>query len=137
VFNIIGTLSCNGRVTDKNYTYVHQQPGINLNYYRIKTVEKSGDELLSEIVRVQREKSNEMTLLRNPVVNILSVNFNVPVTGNMPFAILNLQGQELVKGTIPAGTTMFNYPLGKLAKSNYLLVVKTPGGSKQLHFVVH
>jgi alkaline phosphatase D len=135
-FKSIGAIVCNGGVPEQRYSFVHQNPVSGLNYYRIRIVEKSGEELLTEIVRVQRGSSKGISLMTNPVANMLQVNFEIPVSGNTTFSILSLQGQELVKGTIASGTTRFSYPVRRLAKGSYFFVVQYDSGQQRLQFVV-
>ena len=102
----------------------------------MRTIEKTGNELLSDIVRMHRGSSMGISLRHNPVVNTLQVSFDIPAHGNTSFSILNLQGQELENGTIASGTTRFNYPVGKLAKGSYFFIVHTTAGRQQIKFIV-
>ena len=136
VFHSIGAVICKGGAIDQRYSFVHQRPLNGLNYYRIRIVEKSGEELLTEIVRVQRGIAKGISLMANPVINTLDVNFDLPVSGNTTYSILSLQGQQIAKGKIASGSTRFSYPVGRLAKGSYLFVVHTTVVQEQIKFIV-
>ena len=135
-FDDIATITCNSWQNNQLFTFIHTQPGNGLHHYRIRSVETNGNEFYSGVARINIRSITEARILTNPVVHTLKVEFDEPVSENVPFTIINYGGQQVARGWINTGTTGFYYPASSLKKGSYLLLLYTLPKTQRLKFIV-
>ena len=96
-FAKVGNVS--GSINTK-YDFNYSPLGAQSFYYRIKVRDISGGLKYSNIIRLYKNSNGKdgisiTNFYPNPVVNNLSVSFNVPTKGNATYAIYNTAGQML------------------------------------------
>jgi hypothetical protein len=98
-----------GSVTAKNnpgiattYNFFDINPNTGDNYYRIKSVEKSGDVKLSEVVRVQlAEAKNSISVTDNPVIGgCIKLLFDNVTRGAYVANLISASGEKIYTGKI-------------------------------------
>ncbi len=122
-FVFIGNIAAKN-LTNNNYQFTDDNKLENTVYYRLKTIEKDGKYAYSKIVKVVTGR-NQMTakLFPNPVNSQLTVSLNT-FSGNRNAEILSIVGKKLMQFTIENGSVSKTIDVSKLAKGQYLLVIK-------------
>lgn len=119
--NMTGVLS--------RYDYLDNNPMEGKNYYRIKSVDKSGDVKFSAVVRVEiaGEKNNTISVINNPVQgNSINLLFNNAEKGDYTVTLINAAGEKVYAGNI-------SYT-GGIATRKIQLKSNLPGGIYQLRW---
>ncbi len=89
-FNAIGTVNATGTsATNNSYEFVHDNPALGSNYYRLKQVDYDGTYTSSPTVRINFNSGNKSPIAYpNPVKNILTL--------SIPFELFNLENYQVV-----------------------------------------
>jgi len=99
-----------------NYEYLHSQPCNNTNFYRIKSLERSGETTYSPTQKVVFSKKSSLMVLSNPMFN---KTLNLLLSNAGTIELFNQQGSLLLKNIFPSGRqTIF---LNTLSSGIYLL----------------
>lgn len=118
-----------------NYPYLHIQPPVGINYYRIRQVDIDGHFSYSVVVTVLQKNQLTQTLIApNPVNDILNI-----IEPRQRFIasaeIYNTSGKLLLKKEIEAEVEVFSMPVQKFAAGIYLLKLNYKTSSQTLRFV--
>ena len=97
------------------YNYLHENPSKGINFYRIKSIEKSGQFIYSSVVKVDlNEQISNFQVFPNPVKGQqLNLRFGNKPEGNYTVRLLNQMGQVLLNKYIqhPGGSGQYSIPL--------------------------
>ncbi|MCW3113809.1 MAG: hypothetical protein JWR18_2205 [Segetibacter sp.] len=109
-FTTLGSAKAkNNPAASSAYGFFDINPNAGDNYYRIKSVEKSGDVKLSEVVRVQiASAKNTITVVNNPVQGkTIRLMFDNVASGNYSVSLTSAGGEKVYDGKInnPGGTS--------------------------------
>ena len=133
-FTSINTTAAKGAAAN-HYSINDAQPFTDVNFYRIKGVENSGEELYSNIVKVSTAgKEVSLNVFPNPATDgITSLQLNNMPKGKYAFALINIGGQVVYSNTVEntgrSSTHMID--LGKTIPAGvYQLVVTDPDAVK-------
>lgn len=131
-FSKIATAQSQGNSTSaKLYYAFHANPNLGNNYYRIRSVNKSGGVQYSAIVKVNTGKSNnQITLYPNPVIgNTINVQFENIKKGKYSISFFNNQGQQVMIRSIQheGGTASQIIGLNKMASGVYEVRITNNG----------
>ncbi len=94
------------------YSFVHQQPSIGTNYYRLKQIDIDGTVNYTSIQSVDLSNANLVTIYPNPCTDILKINsdwenINISITDIRGVKLLDLQnyqkGEILEISSLPQG----------------------------------
>ncbi|MCW3113811.1 MAG: hypothetical protein JWR18_2207 [Segetibacter sp.] len=108
-FQIIASLKAQNNSNNVTpYGFFDVNPNAD-NYYRIKSIDKSGDVKLSEVVRVQiASAKNTITVVNNPVRGkTIRLMFDNVAIGNYSVSLTSAAGEKVYDGKInnPGGTS--------------------------------
>ena len=117
-----------------HYKDSDKDPYMGISYYRLKQTDFDGDYKYSQVIAVNFEADNSISIYPNPVADVLNVMFDARDAGIYQFEIVDSKG-SLVYSTQMNGGGDNNYlrvELPQLPLGVYLLKVSTP--SKKIHF---
>jgi Concanavalin A-like lectin/glucanases superfamily/Secretion system C-terminal sorting domain len=106
----------------QDYAFTDNTPLSNLSYYRLKQIDFDGTETLSKMLSIVIKKINKLGIYPNPV----STTLNIQTENNSDFLILNLLGQEVLRGQTAQAVDVSVLPQG-----SYILKL----GTEQRQFV--
>lgn len=113
-----------GEISDHNanssrYEFIHQNPSIGTNYYRLKSINKSS--LAFSNIKVVKLDSleNVVNIFPNPFTDQLYINSDL---SNFTYTLRDLNGKELLKGKIESNKWL---DFSTLSPGLYLLELKT------------
>jgi hypothetical protein len=128
-FNTIARVEGQGQSTSpSHYNSLDQQPLPGLSYYRLRQVDQDGTSTFSPVVTVA--PSSELVLFPNPTHTQLNL---VSPSAGAYYRVLNTLGSVVLKGTLPAGTTVLD--VTALPASLYQLEVTSAEGQMKRKFV--
>lgn len=111
-----------------NYSWFDASPFNSINYYRIRSVEKTGQVSYSPVVKVNMMTGrSEINFYPNPVIgNAINLQLkNIP-KGNYSFTLTNRLGQQLYKKLLlhNGGSAIHTIPVNNLTSGIYYVQVK-------------
>jgi len=109
----------------QHYTFVDSAPLLS-NFYRLKQVDWNGNYTYSKVVSAKFPSMNSVTILGNPIQDILRIEISANPGDLSDFAILDITGRKLKTGTATSGVQEIN--LSSVGPGAYRLVVKTKNG---------
>lgn len=96
--------------------------------YRIRAIDPNGQQLISPTVELSSEAYDlSLTILENPVTDLLSVQFALPETGGT-IKVWNLQGQIIQTETLDGSDTAWETPVNTWATGIYVVSLSTDRG---------
>lgn len=136
-FATIGKVNAQTAVSAiKQYTYTDARAA-NINYYRLKQVDKDGQERYSAIIRVSFDGNVRWQLYPNPANANTALYIQEDVTG-LQLTLTDASGRIIYRSnnkTAVAGQQIA-LPVSTLAKGMYLLKVQTDKGSSTEKLIV-
>jgi hypothetical protein len=97
-FSKIGTVSAAAgqarNASEKDYTFVDDQPPHSLDYYRLKMIDKDGRYRYSKIQVILYNSISTLTLSPNPANNVLNVQLHLPA-GPVLLQVLDAAGNRV------------------------------------------
>ena len=118
-------VAAKGGFMEANYKVIDEKP-LPISYYRIRTLEQTGESALSKVVSVKRSDSKKLMLLSVfpiPTTEGVSVVFNTTKAARVNVTFTNLLGQMMETDVIEAlegeNTRVFN--LRNFPKGAYIL----------------
>jgi hypothetical protein len=127
-FTLIATVSARGSAVSADYIYLDRNPFPGNNYYRIKTVDKSGEIRFSSIVYVKFVTvSGSLNVYPNPIIsNNIFIQSNYLAKGDYTVSLVTSTGQTILNELVVHGGGAFTHsiPLSPaLAKGIYMLKI--------------
>ncbi len=114
------------------YVYTHAyQPRNGTMYYRLKVTEANGATKYSNLIKLTKQQANVFTVLPNPFVNNISVQYTSNTTETLTIAITNTLGQQLISKKYNAimGTNTYNInEAAALPKATYIITLTSNTG---------
>ncbi len=96
-FQSIGAIKGHGTTNQENvYTFEDRDPSVNMNYYRLQTLETGGQTTYSKVVSVKMGKGNTVKIYPTVVQDKLTVTSESPTEEQ--FDIINLLNQIVLTG---------------------------------------
>jgi hypothetical protein len=115
----VGTLPAAGNsTTTRHYQFLHRGPfkSSTKQFYRILQRDLDGKYSYSKVISVEYpETATDVVLYPNPTSDVLHVN----LTERQEIRLMNIQGEVVWKGVLPAGR--HEIPVSHLATGNYML----------------
>jgi hypothetical protein len=95
------------------------------SYYRLRMVDINGSYKYSSVVKIASSTTISVNFYPNPVQDQLQVSLNTDKTGTAEVMISNNNGQVVYRSTrsVNDGSNVFNIPVSRLAKGNYVITV--------------
>lgn len=130
VFADLGDVMAKGD-DDNMYTYLHENPQSNLNYYRLRILDKDGQSTYSQVVSILRNDKGFYTLSPNPTTGKLNINISgLPLqTNRVAYTITDLNGRNLLSKDIVvnAKNAQFSESLKSLPAGMYFVQLSING----------
>ena len=101
-----------------NYNLIDTKPVNGLNYYRLKTVDISGNFSYSNIVKINYGLKN-ISIFPNPAIDMVTVQH--PVSTNAIIVITDMQGRRINTQNINPANTSDNISVKNLSKGQYMV----------------
>lgn len=115
----VTTKASNGNSSTKlDYSFVHQNPFVGENYYRLQQVDANGAFAYSKSIVLNNAIRKAITIYPNPVHDKLFIN---SAKQNATYQIRNTMGQVVYSGVLLAAATI---PVDQLEKGYYLLHIE-------------
>jgi SdrD B-like domain/Secretion system C-terminal sorting domain/SprB repeat len=113
--------------SSEGYGVIHQNPAPNLNYYRIKSIDKDGSISYSEIRKVNFGKVGDVIIYPNPVSKGV---VNITITGTMinksaTVSILSMEGKLISQQLITKTSQTEMIDVSTLANGSYVVKIVT------------
>jgi len=127
-FTKIGLVPGNGDSDEViEYRYVHNNPALGANFYRLKQIDFDGDFDYSDIIRVWFEQAGDFDfeVFPNPASENMSVRFGKNIPASSVVEVLSLSGQSMMRQTLGSDGDEINLNVGNLSKGLYILQVNT------------
>ncbi len=127
-FNKIGQVPGNGDSDEViEYKYVHNNPALGANFYRLKQIDFDGDFEYSDIIRVWFEQAGDFNfeVFPNPATEHMNVQFGKTIPANSVVEVLSLSGQSMMRQTIGSDRDEINLNVENLSNGIYILKVNT------------
>jgi hypothetical protein len=128
-FEEVTTVNTNGIFTDQSFSYLDTRAAKGKNYYRLKMVNPRGDIEYSHIVLVNFNTKGVISILQNPVRDVLTINLS-NISGAGTLRIIDMQGKVLASRSFAAGAYTQNLDVSGLAVGTYLLQLNS--GDEQI-----
>lgn len=135
-FSKKGNVDAISNSTSNSYEWNDVSPAQNINYYRIKAIEKDGTVRYSNIVKVSITQATvaSMRIYPNPVTgNVINLQMMNQQKGTYQLTLSNAAGQALYtesRNSSSSSNTISVVPSTKLAAGIYQLEVITPENTK-------
>ena len=121
----VGTTVAKNSSTINNYSFSLPQPlPEEINYYRLKIIDKDGRIEYSTVVTIHRKTVASMALINNYATNKIVVSHPV-VYKNSLVKIINLSGQLIATGKLTENVTETSMQIGFLKDGMYLLIIES------------
>lgn len=144
-FKKVGSVNAAGNSTLlKEYSFRHDEPQGEINYYRLKQVDINGAYKYSDIIAISTNNDGLLRVLNaypNPANDFYRVQIYMPEIMQLSYSVKNLNGTTVFSQDLEmaSGTKTIDVPVQHLAKGVYLLeLVNYKNGQKELlRFVVN
>jgi len=142
-FNPIAVVQAKGGptvTTDYQYTdnTAKDLKGVAHVFYRLEMVDKNGNTELSPVVQVKLDLSpGEFTILRNPVVNDLQLEFNSTANEETQLLITDAWGRQLITRQLrsSAGTVFTSIKFETFPQGTYYITIANSFGKLTRSFI--
>jgi hypothetical protein len=125
-FSGIGKVNAAGNSTSlKQYSFIDNNP-LSINYYRLKEVDLDGKYVYSKILQVQMQQSTALSIIGNPVQNVLQIQINNSSLSTNYLSIFDFTGRRLKAFNAQNG--LQNIDVSFLSAGTYVLQMITADG---------
>ena len=125
-FSVLSTVKSNNALSTNNYFIVDNAAQKGTNYYRLKMTDKDGKFVYSNVLKIDATKTS-YNLYPNPVKSEMTVIVN-DASSKKQAEILTVAGKKVLDVTIEKGVSLKKVAVSKLAKGQYLFVVRGADG---------
>ncbi len=124
-WNVLGSADARNGTATNDYLYKHYQPVSGNNYYRIKMVENDGSYKYSNIVVVNFDGKEGISIYPNPVKETLTVEWKKQKSEKVSVQITDITGRilNLQHIQLQSGNNLFQLNTNKLSKGTYFVVI--------------
>jgi hypothetical protein len=137
-WSTIGTLPAkNNTTTPTNYTFADNKPAPGASEYRLQLVDLDGKYTYSSVRTVRNGLIGGVSVFPNPAHDIVNVTLGGNANENLFVRLYNQSGQLLIlKNVANAGGTTVALPVAGYPAGNYVIVVNSADGAKQVSNVL-
>ena len=123
----IGAINALGSVNGNSYSYIHNNPVIGINYYRLKSVEKDGIYSYSKVVSVNFGDNQSFSIIPNPARDFASISFSKSVEKAI-ITVYDLTGKQVIKQSHSGSANNYKLNTQTLKSGLYVIKVNTATG---------
>lgn len=137
-FTEIGRKAAAGNSSvERTYSFVHQQPAMGINYYRIKMVDRNGDYKYSAVKAIRNLGVNEISITPNPVKNSLKLGIYADKADAARVVITDMSGKAVYANThsVYAGDNNIPVNTAALTAGSYIIKVQLNGDVQVRKFI--
>ncbi len=136
LFTLISNKPATNNPLRSNYSFVDNLPLNDLNYYRLKQVDKDGKFTYSNVVSVDFAKNSTLfTISPNPAKDYINITSSGNVT-NAQISIIDMNGRTLYTARHNFnGGEQIKIPSSQFAKQLLLVTINTTNGKQQFKVV--
>ena len=143
-FTKIGTVEGGGTVIESSeYRFVDNNPGTEVNYYRLRQVNYDGQEKVSSTISIVSSASTQMRIISafpNPADDIFTLKFNLPERSEIEISLSKLNGTSVMQWSdvYDKGSNQVEVKLNALLQGMYFIRLRNPdsGESEMLKLMV-
>lgn len=117
-FNQLGNVNAG----NNNYSFIDVNPINDINYYRLKIIDKDGSFTYSKIITINSKLKGSISIFPNPVTNDLTVT-HLTAKSNSTVTITGVDGKQLLSQKLVSGTTQSTIDVSKLNSGLYILTI--------------
>ena len=134
----IGTVAAHGNSSiSLNYSFTDETPGAGVSEYRLEAFDKDGKSALTQVVIVRNGLVGNVSFFPNPAKDFVYIAIPEATTGNLSVRLFSQSGQLLTERSLSnAGGSTVSLPVSNYPQGNYVLIVTTQDGSKQVSKLV-
>ncbi len=124
IFSPIGEIKGAGNsFTENKYAFIDKTPNNGINYYRLRTVDFSGQFTLSNIISIDFLSKKAVIIYPNPVTDILNINLTTDTEGKISYDVINNAGQSVIFKSLvlKSGSNLLDLNLSNLPSGIYYL----------------
>jgi hypothetical protein len=124
-FTIVGSVSgAITSVTRNNYTFNHKVNSATGAYYRLKQVDKNGNQSYSKTIYINTKDNNTIyTVFPNPASDLIAIQRSGLLDHNIQVIFRNMKGQTILKKTLYQGTTISYLDITTCYEGVYTLTI--------------
>jgi hypothetical protein len=118
----------------KKYLFPDQEPYLDVNYYRIKIVDKDGKSAYSSVVKVVMQTVKDVTVYPNPVKDVATIHLRSSVQTTLEWYLYDRRGQVVRANQVSVihGNNSFTIDMSTLPKGVYFCTLKWGGVAKNV-----
>jgi len=131
----IGTVAAKGNSSvTVNYSFTDETPGAGVSEYRLEAFDKDGKSAITQVVVVRNGQLGNVSFFPNPAKDFVYIAIPEAITGNLSVRLFSQTGQLLTEKSVSnAGGTTISLPVSNYPQGNYVLIVSTTDGTKQVN----
>jgi hypothetical protein len=129
-FAEIGEVTAQGNYSgERQYSFTDVSPNSGLNYYRLKSVDRSGAQKLSDIRMVKNSGTASVGVYPNPVDQQFTLNISSEKSDLAVVSIIDMNGKQVFARTLSviSGINNVNINARQFAAGTYVVKVQTGG----------
>jgi len=117
------------------YDFLHENPNVGDNYYRLRQVDLDGSFEYSSVVVVNRGGDNNISIRPNQVTGVVNVFLHEGYKKNTKGMIYDLLGAEVMNVNLPANATQYNIDVTDLPSGHYFFRLEGGRNIEVLRFL--
>ncbi len=134
VFNTYNTVVAKG-LSSNDYSFTDATNKVNSTvYYRLKSLDKDGKFIYSNIIVVKFASAVKLTLAPNPTISTTKLTYDALATDAIA-QVISSTGATVKQVTLKAGSTETSINVSSLAKGTYFLAITKNGSTSTVSFV--
>jgi carboxypeptidase T len=117
--------------TTAPYSFIDKDPMTDVNYYRIKQVDKNGNFTYSKVIRIELAAQTNVTIFPNPVRDQLMISLHNERTGLVQVEVLDVTGHRVFTGRarIDQAAQQLHFDVRHLKPQAYIVRVLDAAGN--------
>ncbi|MBC7722811.1 MAG: T9SS type A sorting domain-containing protein, partial [Pedobacter sp.] len=121
-FAPIGTIAANNKSEGSSYTFDDANLSANVNYYRLKLVDKDGSFKYSNVVALKSNNAliTTLSLFPNPVINAVTVSHSKAENGAI-LQVVSINGKTIATYNVATNATQTSIDASLLLSGQYII----------------
>ena len=107
-----------------NYSYTDESPLAGVSYYRLKVVDIDGSYVYSNVISVNAQAEDLLTVYPNPATSVIKVTLPKIATNGAVLSVVSINGKRIATYPLAAGTVQTEINVSSLPAGSYLLMLE-------------